>query len=283
MSQVISFINMKGGVGKTTLAVNVAYGLAWFHDKKVLLVDADPQFNSSTYLMTDDEYLAHVNDSKKATLIDVFVPQHPSPIRTVSTKSKGGVKRNLSIGNCIHRVYESEQGGVLDIIPSTLGLIEIEMSRRGTENRLHNFIREKADQYDYVLIDCPPTISVFTQAAILASQKYVVPLKPDPLSTIGLPLLERWLEEFTDTAGIEIEHIGIILVMVRRTKKMHDIIDDLRGNRGNEIFDAQLGMSTKISDSVESHQPVFLHARNTKWAEQIVEITDEFLERTSGA
>ena len=76
--QIISFINMKGGVGKTTLAVNVAYGLAYFHDQKVLVVDVDPQFNATQCLMKTDAYLAHIRDPKKGTLQDIFIPNRPS-------------------------------------------------------------------------------------------------------------------------------------------------------------------------------------------------------------
>ena len=65
--QVISFMNLKGGVGKTTLAVNVGYGLAYFHKKNILIVDADPQFNATQYLLRDKAYLAHLNDEKKGT------------------------------------------------------------------------------------------------------------------------------------------------------------------------------------------------------------------------
>jgi cellulose biosynthesis protein BcsQ len=81
--QVISFINMKGGVGKTTLTVNVAYGLANLHKKKVLLVDADPQFNATQYLMEDDVYLAHLKDPAKGTLRDIFMPKRGGPVNTV--------------------------------------------------------------------------------------------------------------------------------------------------------------------------------------------------------
>jgi chromosome partitioning protein len=88
MPQVISFINMKGGVGKTTLAVNVACGLASVHKKKVLIVDADSQFNATQYLLEDDVYLKHINDGKKGTLREIFVPKRPGPVNTVTGVSK---------------------------------------------------------------------------------------------------------------------------------------------------------------------------------------------------
>src|ERR671910_410335 len=86
--QVISFVNMKGGVGKTTLAVNVAYGLAYLHRKKVLIVDSDPQFNATQYLLQDDVYLGHINDPTKGTLKDVFLPSRPGPVNTITGTSR---------------------------------------------------------------------------------------------------------------------------------------------------------------------------------------------------
>jgi chromosome partitioning protein len=80
--QVVSFMNMKGGVAKTTLAVNVAYALAFEHHKKVLLVDGAPQFNATTYLVDDKKYLAHLSDAKKGTLKEVFLPKKAGPINT---------------------------------------------------------------------------------------------------------------------------------------------------------------------------------------------------------
>ena len=91
----VSFINMKGGVGKTTLAVNVAYGLAYFHDLKALIVDCDPQFNATQYLLDDETYLKHINNSKKGTLREIFVPKHPGTVNTVRGKSRGTSKSKM--------------------------------------------------------------------------------------------------------------------------------------------------------------------------------------------
>jgi len=216
MSQVISFINMKGGVGKTTLAVNVAYGLASVHKKKVLIVDADPQFNATQYLLDDDIYLQHINDQKKGTIREIFVPRRPVAVNTVVGVARHTNKARMTLRACTCNIFDGGSGrGKLDLIPSTLGLMDIETSKRLTENKLSTYLKEKAEGYDYVLIDCPPTISIFTQAAILASDKYLVPIKPDPLSVIGLPLLERWLDEYTEDAGKEIESVGLVFTLVR--------------------------------------------------------------------
>lgn len=285
MTRVVSFINMKGGVGKTTLAVNVAYALAYVHKKKVLIVDDDPQFNATQYLITDDAYLKHINDRKKGTLLDVFVPRRAGAINTVTGNVKASNKGKMALKACTCPIFDGgDAHGKLDLMPSTLALVDIETSKRGTENKLNAYLKEKAQGYDYVIIDCPPTISVFTQAAILASDSYIVPIKPDPLSVIGLPLLERWLEEFTEDAGMEIEGVGLVFTLVRGPlpSRMREVMDDLRHDRKDQVFASHLSQSTHVAQSVEAHEPVFRYRPGVKTSDQVLEITQEFLERTSG-
>ena len=277
---------MKGGVGKTTLAVNVAYALASIHKKNVLIVDGDPQFNATQYLLDDDVYLAHLQDAKKGTVKDIFIPRKAGAVNTVTGSSKGVDKTHMALGACTCSIFHGGPGhGKLDLIPSTLALMEIETSPRQTENRLKAYLQARASGYDYVIIDCPPTISIFTQAAILASDKYLVPVKPDPLSVVGLPLLERWLEQFTYDAGVTIEAVGLVYTLVRGPlpNTMAEVMRELRSARKTEVFTNQLSVSTDVAKSVIAHKPVFLYAPNTKTANQIVAITAEFVTRTSGA
>ena len=278
---------MKGGVGKTTLAVNIAYGLAFFHKKKVLLVDSDPQFNATQSLLKDKIYLAHLNDPNKGTLRDIFLPRRPGPVNAVTGTSRSANKGKIGLSACTIPIYNPGPGrGKLDLLPSALHLIEIDTSRRGTERKLGSYLKERATDYDYVIIDCPPTISVFTMAAIIASDKYLVPIKPDPLSVVGLPLLERWLEEFTDEQGIqgEVKSVGLVFTSVRgpTPSAMADVMADLRAKRKDEVFSDFLSQATDVASSVLSRQPVFLHKPSSKTARQIQAITKEFLERTSG-
>lgn len=289
--QVISFMNMKGGVGKTTLAVNIAYTLAALHDKQVLLIDVDPQFNATQYLVADKAYLAHISDPAKATIKDIFVPK-TEPMRTTVTSAKATPRKKLSLAECTISIYdgnaphgyERRGNGRLDIIPSTLDLVEVQNSKRQTEAKLKAFIREKATGYDYVLIDCPPTISIFTEAAILASDKYIVPIKPDALSVLGLPLLERYIEDFTADVGMKLEQVGIIFTLVRRPtpNAMSAIMEDIRGQRKGDVFKAASTVSTNVSESVEHHKPVIYFKKATdKLKGQFFDITNEFIRRTS--
>ena len=275
-------MNMKGGVGKTTLAVNVAYALAYFHGKKVLIIDVDPQFNATQSLLDDDTYLQHINNEKKGTLHDVFSPKRVGNIRTVAGSAKGSSRVNLDLGACTCQIaVNTPTGGSLDLLPSLLQLIELESAARGTERRLKAFIEKKASHYDYVIIDCPPTISIFTQAAILASTKYVVPIKPDPLSVIGLPLLERWLADYTEDNGISVGRVGLIFTMVRGPVPalMKTVMADLRRARRGDVFLTELSQATAVASAVENHAPIFLTHKSSKSALQIQKITAEFIGR----
>jgi chromosome partitioning protein len=144
--QIISFMNMKGGVGKTTLAVNVAYGLAYHHKKTVLIVDGDPQFNATQYLLGSDAYLKHLQDDKKGTLRDIFVPRRPGPVKTVVGASKPINKAKMALAACTCSIFNGGANhGKLDLIPSTLQLMDIETSRRGTEQKLKTYLHEKRE------------------------------------------------------------------------------------------------------------------------------------------
>ena len=153
---------------------------------------------------------------------------------------------------------------------------------RQAEKRLKNFIETKASHYDYVIIGCPPTISIFTQAAILASDNYLVPIKPDPLSVIGLPLLERWLDEYAEDSGTSLSSVGIVFTMVRgpAPTRMKEVMEDLRQDRPKQIFPYVLSQANAVVTSVEQQKPIFLTAKSSKTAGQMKRIIAEFLKRT---
>lgn len=282
--QVVSLMNMKGGVGKTTLAVNLAYALAYQHDKRVLLVDGDPQFNATQSLLDDDEYLAHIKS--KGTLKDIFIPRRLGNVNTTTGLAKATSKAKMGLGECTVDVFIGRYGksGKLDLLPSHLSVIEAEMTPRGSEKRLKAYLKEKAAGYDYVIIDCPPTISFFTQAAMLASDKYLVPIKPDPLSVVGLPLLERYIEDYTDDAGMKLEQIGLVFTMVTgpTPQTMKSVMAQIRTERKADVFKEVLSQSTSVARAVIDHEPIFLSKKaSQKLKMQVLDITAEFVKRTN--
>jgi chromosome partitioning protein len=194
MSKIITVINMKGGVGKTTLSVNISYILGRYHSKKVLLVDIDPQFNATQYLVGQSDILNHF--ANKKTVYDILMPSKEDEISLSSSRKRTKVQPANLDDYLIKARKFTHRGrvvGNLDLIPSSLKLINFETNKRGVENLLKKFLIEKCGHYDFIVIDCPPTLSLLTLSAYLASEYYLIPIKPDYLSSLGLPLLERGL------------------------------------------------------------------------------------------
>jgi chromosome partitioning protein len=189
-----SLINMKGGVGKSTLTVNLAWHFAAYlkWKKKVLVVDLDPQFNASQYLLGVSEYEKILN-SKRPTTWDIFEQ---------GTKTPGAKSSALKASDVIlpHKTFYSggtPSGACIDLIPSRLELAySLKNPGQNKERRLARLLAEVEDQYDLILIDCAPTESVLTTAAYLSSDWLLVPVKPEYLSTIGLPLLVNSMQDF---------------------------------------------------------------------------------------
>lgn len=279
--QTIAFMNMKGGVGKTTLAVNLSYTLAHSFGKKVLLIDVDPQFNASQSLISNPAYTAHI-EANRPTTRDIFIPQ-AGPVSTLSGTAPAS-RQSISLREfIISGGGPFVRGGRLDVIPSRLSLIEVAESQRQTEALLKRFIQEKAQGYDFVFLDCPPTISVFTQAAFLACDKYLVPIKPDPLSVVGLPLLERWMADYAHITGHDVQQVGLVFTMVRNPQpnQMADIMRGLRRERRTQVFAGHLSQSTIIAGSMAPSAPSVVRKPQSKSAKELRAITAEFLTKVA--
>jgi chromosome partitioning protein len=280
--RVFSVLNMKGGVGKTTLAVNLAYALADLHGKRVLLVDIDPQFNASTSLMHPESYLLHVESPSKKTILDIFRPS-PDNMNLASIRQAKREVGDINIKDAVHNVYENLHGARLDIIPSNLLLMEQKSTQYGIENKLRNFLNDKGKGYDYVFIDCPPTISFFTTAAALASTDYIIPVKPDPLSSIGLPLVERWLTEFSKDVHLKLNFLGIVFCSVQRPQpnQMKQVIAEIREQYGPKVFTTMLRHGTDAAKATALNSPVLKSYPNSGVASDIREIAQEFQQRVT--
>jgi len=279
-TKVICVLNMKGGVAKTTLAVNMAYASAYYKHKRMLLVDVDPQFNATQYLMKQKDYISYIEDGSKLTVLDIYRPRTERAPSVVLSNGQKKKAPKLNLSNIIVTIFQNK--GKLDLIPSTLQLMELEISTRGTERRLKNFIDQVKDAYDLILIDCPPTLSIFTLSAYLASDAVLVPIKPDWLSTIGLPLLEKVMEQYEEDHGHKISQLGIIFTMVdKRTTLMKDRMEEIRKTR--KTFKNYLRQSIRVAEAIGSNEPLFLYKRSKLYGEEIKNITDELwsvLEKT---
>jgi len=179
---------MKGGVGKTTLAFNLSWYCAWQANMKVLAVDLDPQSNLSQYFMGPKPYLVYLSQDK-GTIVDIF-EQFSAP------KSNTGSATLVSPQHVIHALREWKDGSLLHLVPSRLELAWTLKNPTEKGQLLPQFLAKVSEKYDLVVIDCPPTESILTTAAYRSSRYIIVPVKPEFLATIGLPLLARSLQEF---------------------------------------------------------------------------------------
>ncbi len=191
---------MKGGVGKTTTAALLGRHAA-YEDVRVLAVDLDPQANLSQAYMGDD-YRDFI-ESEEPSIVEVFDGYRPP-------SSKRGTARRLNHRDVVQEVYDD---GTLSYIPSRFDFSDNLVRTLKPDPRvLAHFIADHFQDKELVLIDCPPTESVFTQAAYHASRYVLVPVRPEYFATVGFPMLARSLRSFrTENPSHRIDVIGIVI------------------------------------------------------------------------
>ena len=214
MAVTVSLINMKGGVGKTTIALQLAHAADREH-MKVLAIDLDPQSNLSQSVLGPEGYVYYLRDNHP-TVVQIFDDYFPAGVGSSSP-------RPIDLEDVIIRSAGYWDGSNLDLIPSRLELSRTLKNPTGKERRLAKALSRIADRYDLILIDCAPTESILTDAAYFASRYVLVPVKPEFMATIGLPLLVRSIREFQvenddhriEIAGLVFNHFAIWLACHR--------------------------------------------------------------------
>lgn len=211
--KVVSLINMKGGVAKTTLAINIADCLASRHSKRVLLIDVDPQFNATQCLMSPRSYMEHLQGDAD-TILKIFDRSSRTIASAVANRAVLSPKKLEEI-----EVIKIKKNFYL--LPGNLELYRLEMAPgEGRENRLKNYLTRVGDKYDYVIIDTPPTPSVWMTSALIASDYYVIPVKADPLSLTGIDLLKSIIDEKKENFGLTINCAGLVLTLTESNTKV---------------------------------------------------------------
>lgn len=199
---------MKGGVAKTTLAVNLADVLNRREAKRVLLIDIDPQFNATQCIMDGNDYKEYLQKQGN-TVLDVF---NDAPLNLVSSVNGTTTIPPKKVDELVPVTIRNG----FDLLPGALELHRLEMgSGQGKEMRLRNYInylREK-DLYDWVIIDTPPTPSAWMSAALIASDFYLTPVRPEPLSATGIDLLRVVVNGITSNYGLKLSCLGVVLTM----------------------------------------------------------------------
>ncbi len=267
---------MKGGVAKTTLAINLADSLAKRYDYRVLVVDVDPQFNATQCLLSPEKYIEHL-EQKRDTVLTLF--DRPS---RVAASAVGGSKTLQS--KPLESITPINVKKNLDLLPGNLELYRLEMAPGGgRENRLKKYLEhvESEDSYDLIIIDTPPTPSVWMTSALIASDYYLIPVKADPLSLTGIDLLQSVIDDKKDNFSLSIECAGLVLTITEENTVVY--------SRGKAQIEAQpkwkkhlyrlnLPKRTEVA-RIQGDQRFILDCVDPDIKQALVGITDEFLQR----
>lgn len=254
MGKIFAFCNQKGGVGKTTTAVNLSAGVAEL-GKKVLLIDVDPQGNATSGL-------GHEQDSASGTTYDVIVG-HKSPSQVIV----GSGLRNL------------------DLVKSNPHLSGAEIELVGVAERefiLKRRFSDVVDKYEFVFIDCPPSLGILTVSALTMCDGGIIPLQCEYYALEGLGQLLETYRLVKEKLNPKLELSGVILTMADfRTNLTQQVIDDVRNHFGDKVFRTVIPRSVKISEAPSFGKPVVHYDPNCKGSVLYRQAASEFLERFS--
>jgi chromosome partitioning protein len=258
MATVIAVANQKGGVGKTTTTANLGAALA-LRGRRVLLVDLDPQGNLPSAFGLEKDVQQTVAES----LLDRRVPL---PMVSVANGSTG-------------RDGYAQQ---LWVVPAAVGLASAEaqlMNKLGREMRLRDQLLNVEDQYDYIMIDTPPSLGVLTINALVAATKVIIPTEARFFSLQGLQMLEESIEEIL-YLNPRLEVLGILLSkMDRRLKEERQVAEYLRQRWGVRVFGTEVGTNSKILEAGSAGTSVFHYVGAEKAVDAYLSLADEVLSR----
>jgi chromosome partitioning protein len=268
---IVALMNMKGGVGKSTLAANLGWYAAHGRDYRVLMVDLDPQFNLSQYVLGTAGYEQLLLE-KRLTVEALF-----------RDPSAGG--RPQSVRRIIRKVVDYRDGSCVHLIPASLELAWTIKTAVERAHVLKNYLDEIRGDYDLIVIDCAPTESVLSTAAYHAADYVFVPVKPEFLSTIGLPLLQRSMTEFGNLHPDQnVPELGGIIFNDTMDKVEHDksrkAIHAVAKENKWPIFTSEVSHSESYPAGARLGKPIFMteNARSSK-KDELTRVGDEFLER----
>jgi len=254
--RILAIANQKGGVGKTTTAINLSTALA-ATGKRVMLFDLDPQGNASTGLGVD-------RNAAKSGSYEVLIGGEPIASATVPTAVPGLVVVPASV----------------DLSGAELELVDVE--RR--EYRLKEAFDALQTTYDYVLIDCPPALGLLTLNALVAADGVVVPLQCEYLALEGLSQLVRTVERVHSAFNDRLAVQGIVLTMFDSRNNLSNLVaDDVRSYFGEIVYDSVIPRNVRVSEAPSHGKPVLLYDFDCQGSQAYIHLAGEFLRREEGA
>lgn len=251
--RILTIANQKGGVGKTTTTINLATALAAI-GKKVLIVDVDPQGNASTGLGID-------RDDRPVSSYDLLI---------------GDCAPRDAIVKCaVPNLY---------VVPSTMDLLGLEMEIAAEKDRifrLRNALRnKKLADFDYVLVDCPPSLNLLTLNAMAAAHSLIVPLQCEFFALEGLSQLLKTVDQIKRSVNAELTIQGIVLTMYdSRNNLANQVVDDVRAHMGNKVFDTVIPRNVRLSEAPSYGKPAILYDLECAGSQAYLSLASEVIQR----
>ncbi len=256
-TEIISIINQKGGVGKTTTAINLAAGLA-LQNKKILVIDLDPQGNATTGLGFSN------SENSSDTIYAVL----------------NGTKK-------FSEVIKKTQFKNLDLISSNVDLSGLEVETAGDSKRafilkdqISSYFNDFSEMYEYVLIDCPPSLSLLTVMSLVASNSLVVPLQTEFFALEGLTQLMKTIDRVKINLNQNLKIKGILLTMYdKRNKLSSQVENEARDYFKEKVYSTVIPRNVRLSEAPSHGIPVLLYDKSCPGSKSYFNFTDEFLNK----
>lgn len=255
MARVICIANQKGGVGKTTTTVNLSAGLAQIN-KRVLIIDLDPQGNASSGLgikkyENQDSNIYHVLVGQKS-LIQVIQDTHVTNLKIAPANP--------------------------DLVGAEIELVD--MARR--EYRLKSAIETVGDQYDYIIIDCPPSLGLLTVNALSSADSFLVPLQCEYYALEGLSQLLNTAGMIKKNLNPELKIEGIVLTMFdARNNLSHQVVTEIQTHFGDKVFQSIIPRNVRLSEAPSHGQSIFEYDQKSVGAKKYLDLAIELTERVA--
>lgn len=259
MAKVICIANQKGGVGKTTTAINLAASLA-AAQKRTMFIDFDPQANATSGVGVDKEEV-------RRSIYDALIGE-------------------ADIADIKIDVETEALGGFLSVVPATPELTGAEVELLHLENRewrLKQAIEKVAHEYDFILIDCPPSLSILTVNALTAADSVLIPVQCEYYAMEGLGQLQRTISLIRQRLNPELKVEGYLLTMFdSRNRICHVVANELRAYFNEDVFESVIFRNVRLAESPSHGKPIILYDIKSTGAESYMSLAREVIARNEG-